>query len=73
MAQIPQGRLATVTRALRVRWNNGLVCEAGYVQVAGREGGKNRQALARLSKMLPIFALRFYHRLTKLLSNRRAL
>jgi len=35
-----QSSLPTVTKALRVRWNNGLVCGAGYVQVAGREGRK---------------------------------
>ena len=35
-----QSSIATVTKALRVRWNNGLVYGARYVQVVGREGRK---------------------------------
>src|SRR5262249_1793155 len=39
-------QLPTVTKALRVRWNNGFVHGAGHVQVAGQEG---RKKIGRLS------------------------
>src|SRR5262249_20769590 len=50
---MPNAAVPTVTKALRVRWNNGASTGTNMAKWPDEKAERNRQALARLSKSLP--------------------